>query len=40
MRRAPDYAFLDNFNDHILRDIGIEPDGRKDRSNVGLRRPH
>lgn len=39
IRQPPDYAFLDNFNDHTLRDIGIEPDGRKDQSNVGFWRP-
>lgn len=25
---------LDNLSDHVLRDIGIEPDGREDESNI------
>jgi len=27
---------LDNLSDHMLRDIGIEPDGRERESNVGF----
>ena len=29
---------LDNLSDHMLRDIGIEPDGREDESNSFWRR--
>ena len=29
-----DSRLLDNLSDHMLRDIGIEPDGREDESNV------
>jgi uncharacterized protein YjiS (DUF1127 family) len=29
-----DRPLLDNLSDHMLRDIGIEPDGREDESNV------
>ena len=29
-----DRALLDTFSEHLLRDIGIEPDGREDESNV------
>ena len=32
--RANDHALLANLSDHMLRDIGIEPDGREDESNV------
>ena len=32
--RPSDRHLLDNLNDHMLRDIGIEPDGREDESNV------
>ena len=32
--RPSDRRLLDNFSDHMLRDIGIEPDGREDESNV------
>ena len=34
VHRPSDRAILDNFSDHLLRDIGIEPDGREDESNV------
>jgi len=27
---------IDNLSDHMLRDIGIEPDGGEDESNVGF----
>jgi len=33
--RPDDGRLLDNFSDHMLRDIGIKPDGR-DESNVGF----
>jgi uncharacterized protein YjiS (DUF1127 family) len=33
-----DRHLLDNLSDHVLRDIGIEPDGREDESNVRFRR--
>lgn len=29
--RRNDRSLLDNLSDHVLRDIGIEPDGREDR---------
>jgi uncharacterized protein YjiS (DUF1127 family) len=29
--RPSDRPLLDNLSDHMLRDIGIEPDGREDR---------
>ena len=29
--RPSDRPLLDTFSDHMLRDIGIEPDGREDR---------
>jgi uncharacterized protein YjiS (DUF1127 family) len=29
---------LDGLSDHVLRDIGIEPDGREDKSRVRFRR--
>jgi uncharacterized protein YjiS (DUF1127 family) len=29
--RPSDRRLLDNLSDHMLRDIGIEPDGREDR---------
>lgn len=32
--RPSDRRLLDNLSDHMLRDIGIEPDGREDESNV------
>ena len=32
--RPSDRRLLDSFSDHLLRDIGIEPDGREDESNV------
>jgi uncharacterized protein YjiS (DUF1127 family) len=32
--RPSDRALLDTFSEHLLRDIGIEPDGREDESNV------
>jgi len=32
--RPDDGRLLDNLSDHMLRDIGIEPDGREDESNV------
>ena len=32
--RPSDRPLLDNLSDHMLRDIGIEPDGREDESNV------
>jgi len=32
--RPSDRHLLDNFSDHMLRDIGIEPEGREDESNV------
>ena len=31
-----DGRLLDNLSDHMLRDIGIEPDGRERESNVGF----
>jgi uncharacterized protein YjiS (DUF1127 family) len=34
--RPSDRSLLDNLNDHMLRDIGIEPDGREDESIVGF----
>ena len=32
--RPSEHRLLDNLSDHVLRDIGIEPDGREDQSNV------
>ena len=32
--RPSDRHALDNFSDHMLRDIGIAPDGREDESNI------
>ena len=32
--RPSNRPLLDNLSDHVLRDMGIEPDGRKDESNV------
>ena len=32
--RPSDRHVLDNFSDHMLRDIGIAPDGREDESNI------
>ena len=32
--RPSDRHLLDNLSDHMLRDMGIEPDGREDESNV------
>ena len=32
--RPSDRHLLDDLSDHMLRDIGIEPDGREDESNV------
>jgi uncharacterized protein YjiS (DUF1127 family) len=32
--RPSDRRLLDNLSDHVLRDIGIEPDGRENESNV------
>jgi uncharacterized protein YjiS (DUF1127 family) len=32
--RPSDRPLLDNLSDHMLRDIGIEPDGREDECNV------
>jgi len=32
--RPSDRHVLDNFSDHMLRDIGIEPGGREDESNI------
>ena len=32
--RPSDRALRDNLSDHMLRDMGIEPDGREDESNV------
>ncbi|HEX6120583.1 MAG TPA: DUF1127 domain-containing protein [Dongiaceae bacterium] len=32
--RPNDRRLLDNLSDHMLRDIGIEPDGREDESTV------
>ena len=32
--RSDDGRLLDSFSDHMLRDIGIEPDGREDESNI------
>jgi len=29
--RPSDRLLLDNLSDHMLRDIGIEPDGQEDR---------
>jgi uncharacterized protein YjiS (DUF1127 family) len=34
--RRRDRLLLDNLSDHMLRDIGIEPDGREDECNVGF----
>jgi uncharacterized protein YjiS (DUF1127 family) len=34
IRRPSDRPVLDNLSDHMLRDIGIEPDGREDESNI------
>ena len=31
-----DRPLPDNLSDHMLRDLGIEPDGRGDESNVGF----
>ena len=31
-----DGRLLDKLSDHMLRDIGIEPDGRERESNVGF----
>ena len=36
--RPSDRPLLDNLSDHMLRDIGIEPDGREDESNSFWRR--
>ena len=36
--RPSDRRVLDNLSDHMLRDIGIEPDGREDESNSFWRR--
>ena len=36
--RPSDRPLLDSLSDHVLRDIGIEPDGREDGSNVRFRR--
>ena len=36
--RPSDRPVLDNLSDHMLRDIGIEPDGREDESNSFWRR--
>jgi uncharacterized protein YjiS (DUF1127 family) len=38
--RSSDRRLLDNLSDHVLRDIGIEPDGREDESNVRFWRRH
>ena len=38
INRPSDRPLLDGFSDHLLRDIGIEPDGREDESNVRFRR--
>ena len=32
--RPSNRPLLDNLSDHMLRDMGIEPDGREDESNV------
>ena len=32
--RPSDRHLLDDLSDHMLRDIGIEPDGREDESNI------
>ncbi|WP_191908439.1 hypothetical protein [Hypericibacter terrae] len=32
--RPSDGRLPDKLSDHVLRDIGIEPDGREDESNV------
>jgi uncharacterized protein YjiS (DUF1127 family) len=37
--RPDDGRLLDSFSDHMLRDIGIKPDGREDKSDVGFWRP-
>ena len=34
--RPDDGRLLDNFSDHMLRDIGIKPDGQEDKGNVGF----
>ena len=34
--RPSDRPLLDKLSDHMLRDIGIEPDGREDESNVSF----
>jgi len=34
--RPDDGRLLDNFSDHMLRDIGIKPDGREHESHVGF----
>jgi uncharacterized protein YjiS (DUF1127 family) len=36
--RSSDRRLLGNLSDHMLRDIGIEPDGREDKRSVGFRR--
>lgn len=36
--RPNDHSLLDTFSGHLLRDIGIEPDGREDESKVRFRR--
>ena len=38
--RPSDRPLLDNLSDHILRDMGIEPDGQEDESNVRFWRRH
>ena len=37
--RPSDRPLLDSLSDHVLRDIGIEPDGREGESNVRFWRP-
>lgn len=34
--RPRDDRLPDNLSDHMLRDMGIEPNGREDESNVGF----
>ena len=38
--RPSDRRLLDYLSDHVLRDIGIEPDGRENESNVRFWRRH
>ena len=38
--RPSDRRLLDYLSDHVLRDIGIEPDGREGESNVRFWRRH